>query len=156
MELCEALSVLKAPEETMNFITDLLTREEMIMIARRIKIAKLLLEGKDYRDIESLLRVGHTTVARISQWLAERGEGFRLVAEKTKKEKPKSPSSWDYVMEDWRKFRRRYPLMFWPQLLIEDIIKTMNKKQKERVRQATAKLDQKSVLYKRLNKILKH
>ncbi len=154
-EFCEALSVLKNPQEIMNFITDLLTKQEIIMLAKRIKIAKLLIEGKDYRDIEGSLRVSHGTIAKVNYWLLESGEGFRAVAERTKKEKPKPPSSWDLAMEDWRKMRRRYPLMFWPQLLIEDIIKAMNKRQRDKIRQAIRKLDHKSNLYKQINRILK-
>lgn len=154
MEFCEAISVLKNPQEIMNFITDLLTKQEIIMLAKRIKIAKLLLDGKNYRDVEGTLKVGKGTVARVSEWLREGGEGFRLVTERTKKEQPKPPSSWDLAMQDWRKFRRRHPMMFWPQLLIEDIIKAMNKRQKEKVRQAVEKLDHKSKLYKQINKIL--
>ncbi len=154
-ELCEAISVLKNSQEIMNFITDLLTRQELIMLAKRIKIAKFLIEGKEYRDIENLLGVGQGTIAKVNQWLSESGEGFRLVAERTKKEKPKPASSWDLAVEDWRKFRRRHPLMFWPQLLIEDIIKTMNKKQKDKVRQVIKKLDRKSSIYKQIDKILR-
>jgi len=154
-EFCEAISVLKNPQEIMNFITDLLTKQELIMLAKRIKIAKFLIEGKDYRGIESTLKVGHGTIARVGQWLLERGEGFRLIAKRTQKEKPKPETSWDLAMKDWRKFRRHYSLMFWPQLLIEDVIKAMNKKQKEKVRRAIKKLDQKSSLYRRINKILK-
>ena len=154
-EFCEALSVLKNPQEIMNFLTDLLTRQETIVLAKRIKIAKLLIEGKSYRDIEGSLKVSHGTIAKINYWLLESGEGFRMVTERTKKKKPKPTTSWDYAVKDWRKVRRRYPLMFWPQLLIEDIIKAMNKSQKEKVRQAVAKLDHKSSLYKQINKILK-
>lgn len=155
MEFCEAISVLKNPREIMNFVTDLLTKQETIMLAKRIKIAELLIEGKNYRDVEGVLKVGQGTVARISQWLAEGGEGFRLIAERTKKEKPEPKTSWDLAMGDWRKFRRRYPLMFWPQLLIEDIIKVMNKRQKDKIRQAVEKLDRKSSLYKQINRILR-
>jgi TrpR-related protein YerC/YecD len=154
-EFCEALSVLKNFQEVMNFLTDLLTREELVMLARRIKIAKLLIEGKDYREIESLLKVGTPTIARVNRWLSEGGEGFRLIAERTRREKPKPPSSVDYAMRDWRKFRKRYPLVFWPQLLIEDIIKAMNKRQREKVRHAIERLDRKSQLYKQINRILK-
>ena len=99
--------------------------------------------------------MSHGTIAKINYWLLESGEGFRMVTERTKKKKPKPTTSWDYAVKDWRKVRRRYPLMFWPQLLIEDIIKAMNKNQKEKVRQAVAKLDHKSSLYKQINKILK-
>jgi len=154
-EFCEALSVLKNSQEVMLFLTDLLTREELIMLARRIKVAKLLIGGKDYREIGSLLKVSSPTIARVSHWLAEGGEGFRTIAERTKKEKPKPPSSWDLAMGDWRKFRRRFPLMFWPQLLVEDVIKIMNKRQKEKVRHVIEKLDRKSEIYKQISKFLK-
>jgi TrpR-related protein YerC/YecD len=154
-EFCQAISVLKSPKEIMNFITDLLTRQEMIMLAKRLKVAKLLIEGKDYRNIENLLKVSHSTIAKVNQWLLEAGEGFRLVAERTKKEKPKPESSWDLAMRDWRRFRRTHPLYFWPQLLIEEIAKTLSKKQKEKIRQAIKKLDYKSNLYKQISKLLK-
>ena len=154
-EFCEAIAVLKDPQEIMNFLIDLLTKQELIMLTRRLKIAKLLIEGKSYQVIGEILKVAPTTIAKINQWLEESGEGFRVVAERTRKEKPKPSTSWDYALEDWRKIKRRYPLMFWPQLVIEDIIKHMNKKQKERVRQVIRKLDHKSSLYKRINKILK-
>jgi TrpR-related protein YerC/YecD len=153
-EFCEALSVLKNPQEIMNFITDLLTRQEIIMIAKRIKIAKLLVEGKDYRDIENSLKVGPGTIARVGYWLSEGGEGFRLIAERTKRIKPKETFR-EPTMSEWSKLKRRYPMMFWPQLLVEEIVYTMNKRQKEKFRNAIKKLDRKSSLYKQMNKILK-
>lgn len=154
-EFCEALSVLKNSQEIMNFITDLLTKQEIIMLAKRIKIAKFLIEGKDYRDIESSLKVSHGTIAKVNYWLLESGEGFRAVAERTKKGKPKPPTNWDYTMQDWRRLRRRYPIRFRPQLLIEDIVKAMDKRQKDKIRQAIKNLDRKSSLYKQIDKILK-
>ena len=153
-EFSEALSVLKNPDEIMNFLIDLLTNQETVMLAKRIKIAKLLIKGKNYREIEDLLKVSHSTVARVGQWLTEAGEGFRIITKRTKKEEPKPPGSFDYAMKDWRAFRRQFPAMFWPQLLIEDIIKVMNKRQKEKVHHAIEKLNRKSKLYKQINKFL--
>lgn len=154
-ELCETISVLKNPQEIMSFITDLFTKQEIIMLAKRIKIAKFLLEGKSYRDIKGTLKVGFGTVTRVNHWLTESGEGFRLIAERTKKEKPKVPTSWDLAMEDWKKFMKAHPLIFWPQLLLEDIIKIMNNKQKQKLAQVIKKLEQKSYLYKQIDKILR-
>ena len=45
--------------------------------------------------------------------------------------------------------------MFWPQLLIKDIIKTMNKKQKDRIKKSLKNLDRKSQTYKQINDALK-
>ncbi len=154
-EFCQALLSLKTPEEAVKFLTDLLTKSEALMLAKRIKIAKLLLEDKNYRQIEGLLKVGHTTIAKIATWLTEGGEGFRLIAERTKKERQKPESSWDLAMKDWKAFKRKYPLVFWPELVIEDIIKSANKKQKEKLRRAIEKLDHKSKIYKQINAVFR-
>lgn len=154
-EFCEALLNLKNTDEVVKFLIDLLTKSEALMLAKRIKIAKLLIEGKDYRTIGGLLKVSHGTIAKVAEWLTEAGEGFRLIAERTKKAKPQPESSWDLAMKDWKKFKRRYPIMFWPQILIEGIIQSANKKQKEKICQALKKLDHKSKLYKQFDKILR-
>ena len=78
-----------------------------------------------------------------------------MITERTEKEKLKPPTSWDLAVKEWKRSRRRYPIMFWPQLLIEDIIKIMNERQKKKLRQAIEKLDYKSNIYKQINKILK-
>jgi len=153
-DFCEALLSIKNADEAVKFLTDLLTKSEVIMLAKRIKIAKLLIEGKDYKTIEGVLKVSHGTIAKVAAWLAEAGEGFRLIAERTRKEKPKPPTSWDYAMKDWRLFKRTHPIMFWPQLLIEEVIASANRKQREKIKRAVEKLDHKSKLYKQINKIL--
>jgi hypothetical protein len=128
-------------------------------ISNRLKIAKLLIEGKTYQEIQSILKVGFGTVSKVNQWLLESGEGFRVIAKRTKKKKEKKPRDWKILnpaagIEEWNKFKKRYPIMFWPQLLMEDIIKAMDKKQKDKIRRTVEKLDRKSDIYKQLNKIL--
>lgn len=153
-DFCEALLNIRNIDEAVKFLTDLLTKSEVIMLAKRIKIAKILIEGEDYKTIEGALKVSHGTIAKVATWLAEAGEGFRLIAERTKKEKPKPPSSWDYARREWRSFKRTHPMMFWPQLLIEEVISSANRKQREKIKRAVEKLDHKSKLYKQINKIL--
>lgn len=150
-EFCEAISVLSNPEEIMDFITDLLTKQETIMIARRIKIAKMLINGNNYQEIRNSLKVGLGTIAKINQWLLELGQGFRIIAQRTKKEKSKKTK---LELSEFQKFKKRYPIMFWPQLLMEEIIKTMNVKQKDRIRRSLRDLDRKSQVYKQVNNAL--
>jgi len=151
-DFCEAISVLNNPREIMDFITDLLTEQEVVMIAKRIKIAKMLIEGKEYKEIQDLLKTSPITVSKINQWLLESGEGFRVITQRTKKEKPKKIN---YGVEEFNRAKKRYPIAFWPQLLIEDIVKTMNHRQKERVRNAIKKIDHKSQTYRSVSKFLK-
>ena len=154
-DLCEAFLSLRNPSEAVQFLTDLLSRQEAIMLAKRIKIAKFLIEGMTYDEVRRILKVGHGTIARVGEWLLNSGKGYRLIAERTKKEKPKPLGSFDYAMKDWRAFRRQFPLMFWPQLLIEEVIKSADKHQKEKFRSALKKMDQKSKLFKQIDKILR-
>jgi len=155
-EFCEALAVLKTADEIMAFLTDLLTRQEIIALAKRIKIAKLLLADKDYREIERVLRVGHGTIAKVSQWLVESGEGFKLVAWRTKDKEPRQITGSRELKEtEWGNFKRGHSLMFWPELLVKDIIKVMDKKQKNKIRTALAKVDYKSSLYRRIDRLLR-
>ena len=154
-EFCEAFLNLRNLDEAVKFLTDLLTKREILVLAKRIKIAKYLLKGKSYREIEGLLNTSHGTVAKIAEWLTEAGEGFRLIAERTKKEKPKPPSGWKLAMEEHKRFKKKFPLYFWPELLIEEIVTSANKRQKRKIHQALESLDKKSLLYKKINKILK-
>ena len=156
-DLCEAFLSLRNPSEAVQFLTDLLSRQEAIMLAKRIKIAKFLIKGMTYDEIKRMLKVSDGTISRIGVWLLNSGKGYRLIAERTKKEKPKSKplGSFDYAMKDWRAFRRQFPAMFWPQLLMEEVIKSANSRQKQRIRGALNKMDQKSSLYRKIDEILK-
>lgn len=152
-EFCEAISVLNNTEEIMNFITDLLSEQETIMIAKRIKIAKMIIQNKNYREIQNSLKVGANTISRINEWLAESGEGFKMVAERSKKENTKNKSS---EPTEFQKLKKRYPSLFWPEFLIKDLIKIMDSKQKEKIRRNIEKLGRKSQLYKQLDSILRN
>ena len=44
--------------------------------------------------------------------------------------------------------------MFWPESILEEIVAPADKKQKARLREAVREMDEKSDLYKKLNKAL--
>ncbi len=155
-EFCDALCAVNTTSEAVDLLTDLLTPSETIMLAKRIRIAKLLINGKDYDTIEKSLRVSQGTIAKVASWLAESGEGFRLVVKRTSKEPAKNASLLSrYEKSEWDKLKRRYPMMFWPQLLVEEIVQTANRKQAEKISNALKKLDRKSKIYKDISRMLK-
>jgi len=47
------------------------------MLARRIEIAKRLLEGESYDDIAKNLKVGKDTIGRVQGWLASGFGGYK-------------------------------------------------------------------------------
>jgi len=78
-DLLSAFTLLKTTEDAAAFITDLLTSDEVKFLSKRLRIAKMILADSTYRDIETKLRVSHSTIAKVAVWLQEKGEGFRKI-----------------------------------------------------------------------------
>ena len=151
LDLINAMVGAKNVGDAALFLQDLLTKSEMKILSKRLRIAKLLIQGMDYREIESSLHVGHSTIAKIAAWLSERGEGFRKVIGSLPKQSDEA--SWKEISE-WDNFKRRYPLYFWPEILLEEIVKGANSRQKERIRGVLEKLEEKSELHKKIEQLL--
>lgn len=154
---CKALVELKTPEEAAQFLKDLLSKQEAEMLAKRIEIARLLIKGFTYAEIQRLLRVSHGTVARVSQWLATSGEGYRLVVSRVKPEKTLEQESVEDLENpvSWRNIKRRHAMYFWPDLILEEFIRSAKKGQKERMRKILGQFDRKSEVFDKLDSLLR-
>jgi len=151
ISFCKALVELKTPEEAAHFLKDLLSKQEAEMLAKRIEIARLLIEGHKYEDIQKILKVSQGTISRVSLWLATSGQGYRLIAKRVKP---------DYINEldkavSWKQIKRRYPSYFWPELILEEFVKNAKKKQKEKMRAVLSEFDKKSETFEKLQELLK-
>lgn len=78
-DLLSSFSLLKNLEDSSLFITDLLTKGEVRILSKRLRIAKLLLQGWQYEELSDRLKVSHSTIAKVASWLMEKGEGFRKI-----------------------------------------------------------------------------
>jgi len=67
--LWNTLALIEDRKEAEAFFKDVFTRTEILMFAKRIQIAKMLLLGYDYQTISSFVRVGNTTISKVSDWL---------------------------------------------------------------------------------------
>jgi len=152
-DLVNALVQTSNIAETALFLQDLLTKTEMKTLAKRLRIAKLLLATLTYEEIQMTLHVSRGTIAKIATWLSESGDGFRNIIQKLPDQK--NLSSWE-DRSDWDQFKRRYSLYFWPELLLEEIVKHANKRQKQRIGEVLGKLENKSDLHKRIENMLKY
>lgn len=134
--LCEALATVKKRDEAAQFLTDLLSPQELEMLAKRLAIAKYLIAGKTYDFIRGILRVSHNTIARVNAWLTLSGSGFRLVIERTRSKSQKDLGKEleeKYDPYSWHNIKRRYSIYFWPQILIGEIIKKSDEKEKQKL-----------------------
>lgn len=66
--LTETLRKIKSSDLS-NFLDDLLTEEEILDLAQRLKIAKLILDGKNYDEISESVGTSTATVSKIGQVL---------------------------------------------------------------------------------------
>ena len=81
-DLINAFRLVKTPIETTLLIQDLLTASEIKNLAKRLRIAKLLLVGSTQREIVQKLHCSLATVTKVSIWLDQKGEGFKNVVSK--------------------------------------------------------------------------
>ena len=151
-DLVYAMVQTKSVSDGALLLQDLLTKSEITILGKRLRIAKLLISGASYEEIEKKLKVSHATIAKIAAWLTDRGEGFRKIV----KSLPKNTSGGNRESSDWDKYKRRHGMYFWPEVVLEEVIKNSNRKQKEKIRSVLEKVEEKSELHKRLDKLLKY
>ena len=158
LDFCYVISRLSDTKKAAQFIKDLLSPQEAEMLAKRVKIAQYLVAGESYKFIQDSLKVGAGTIARVNRWLRHSGEGYRFVAKcliKKRKEELKKIEKWEQSQySEWSRLKRRYPLMFWPQLLIEEIIRMADKRQKQKLLSTLKKMKDKPKLYKEIERII--
>lgn len=128
IKLAQAMSSLHKPLEMAQFLRDLLSEAEVIMLARRLEIAEMLLDGLSYREIQSNTKTSMSTISKIQTWLDLYGDGYRAISKRIKK-----PVKSAHEFTGFSKLKRKYPLYYWPELLLQEIIKSANRRSKEKL-----------------------
>ena len=82
--LLDSLRKLKSSKDISAFFDDLLTEEEILDLAQRIRIAKLILEGKSYDEISQKIQTSTSTVSKIGQIIKYGKGSFEKVFKKVK------------------------------------------------------------------------
>lgn len=72
----DIIANLKTKKDIINFFMGLFTPGESVMMARRIQVAKALLEEKGYEQIRKELRVSYQTITKTDHWLHSRGDEY--------------------------------------------------------------------------------
>lgn len=153
IDFCRASTMVHNPVEAAQFLKDLLTEPEIGMLAKRLKIAQLLLEGYTYDQIREVLRVSTGTIGRIGAWLKRGGDGFKLIYQRM----PKSKEGLDDkdIMSEWEKHKRTYSQYYWPFLLWDRLEKEANWRQKQKLRGIFSELKDKTKLFKELSEFFR-
>ena len=75
----------KSARDLSNFLDDLLTEEEKLDLAQRIKIAQAIIVGKTYDEIAESIGTSTATVSKIGQVLKYGKGGLQKALEKKSK-----------------------------------------------------------------------
>ncbi len=83
--LFENILKLENQEECYRFFEDLCTIKEILDMAQRWKVAKLLNDGVSYQEICRETKASTATISRVSKSLTYGAEGYHLMFHKTEK-----------------------------------------------------------------------
>lgn len=86
-KLFDAILLLKNKEECYSFFEDVGTVAEVKAFAQRLEVAKMLDEGKTYREIHENTGASEATISRVSRSLNYGADGYRLILERLKSSK---------------------------------------------------------------------
>ena len=148
----QALASLRSSVEAASFIKDILSEQEALMLARRLQIAELLNEGWSYEQIHAFNKASSNTIARVQTWLRIYGDGYRAVINRIKS---KSGGVKNLELSSWAQHKKKYPMYYWPELLLKEIVRSANSKEKQRLRATLKQLKEKSKLNETLLKLLR-
>lgn len=126
------ITLLENKDQVKSFLKDLLTHTEMKMLAKRIQIAKMLLEGYNYRDIRNYVKVTDSTIARINNILEGEGEGLKIAINYLQKIETEIDRE---RMRITPNLKKKYPTYFLPEIVFEEV----NKKLRARKKKLSAK-----------------
>ena len=112
LELLETFGRLGLKRNGKKFLRDLLTKSEVVMISRRILIAKQLIKGRDYDEIARGMKVGFSTIQHVDDWLEQNLPSYRKALKPLKSKKKKGKGRLPADPYSLRGLRARYPSKF--------------------------------------------
>ncbi len=115
--LLDCITRCRDQKTTADFIDDLLTDTEKVMIAKRIAVVLMILKGYPSLDIEETLKVSGQTIWTMRVWMTAKGKGYREMLEEVierdeRLEKEHKQALWDAKettpgrRTDWKRVRR--------------------------------------------------
>jgi TrpR-related protein YerC/YecD len=108
--LYQIISELRNKQDVRKFLSDLLTPGESVMIAYRIEVAKMLLKGFGYEDIQRKLKVGASTINSVNKWLYSGFGGYMKALKKAENQKERKAV---IPTNEWEMLKKKYPAHFY-------------------------------------------
>mgnify|MGYP001281097841 CR=1 FL=1 len=84
-QLFESILSLETLEECYQFFDDLCTMNEIQSLAQRLEVARLLMEGATYQQIEDSTGASTATISRVKRCINFGNDGYRMALERVKR-----------------------------------------------------------------------
>ncbi|MBO4962146.1 MAG: TrpR-like protein, YerC/YecD [Clostridia bacterium] len=84
-EFFEAILLLQSVEECEKFFEDTCTVKEVVEMSQRLKVAKMLNEGKSYLEVVKATGCSSATISRVSKCL-QSDNGYRMIINRLKEQ----------------------------------------------------------------------
>jgi len=129
-EFYDVITSLKNRKEVKDFLSDLLTPNEIVNLMRRVEIALLLISGFSYDEIHLSLGVSKDKILHVHRGLINKGRGYKIVIKRLlEKRKKKKIGEIKYQRKLARlaktynieSLKRKYPLHFLLVNLIDEL-----------------------------------
>ncbi len=85
-ELFEAILTLESVEECFDFFEDVCTVNEVLSIAQRFSVAKMLTENHTYLEVAKETGASTATISRVNRSLNYGNDGYEMVFSRMNKE----------------------------------------------------------------------
>ncbi|MCF6094474.1 YerC/YecD family TrpR-related protein [Microaerobacter geothermalis] len=82
-QLFQSILSLKTVEECYQFFDDLCTVNELQSMAQRLEVARMLIKGYTYNQIEMETGASTATISRVKRCLNYGNDGYRMALERT-------------------------------------------------------------------------
>jgi TrpR family trp operon transcriptional repressor len=104
-ELYEVIGELKSKDEVVRFLFGLFTPSEVLMVSRRIQVAKMLIKGLTYIEISKEIGVSDQTIRKVEHWLKSDESRMKFISSKISKIKNKRGAN----VRNYESLLDRYP-----------------------------------------------
>ena len=84
--LFDAILSLETRDECYKFFEDVCTVNEILSLAQRFEVARMLTQGNTYLDISEKTGASTATISRVNRSLIDGNDGYKMVFERTDKE----------------------------------------------------------------------
>lgn len=138
-DLINAISLVNNPTKAALLLEDLLTSAEIRNISKRLRIAKLILEGKTQVEVIDEIHCSFGTIAKVSVWLKKAGNGLKEVIRNL----PKRHEKVDLVGQKYRIYRL-------PEALLENYLNLLANDERKRVEKLLKNSEDKKELFDKI------